>query len=85
MGIFLYMRGTWLRLHKIILPTLHKTYCIQIRTYECCNIYYTYVNNDDKLKSKVLIANGEAPKPYVALTAASMFSTSMVGLCEFGV
>ena len=44
-----------------------------------------YVNNDDKLKSKVLIANGEAPKSYATLIAASMSSTSTAELCEYGV
>ena len=40
------------------------------------------LNNDEKLKSKVLTANGEAPKPYVALIVASMLSTSIIVLCE---
>ena len=74
MGIFLYMRGTWLGFHKHILSRLGHI--------ECCNLYYKYVNNDDKLKSKVLTANGEAPKPYATLTIASMSSTSMAGICE---
>ena len=51
---------------------------------ECCNLYYKYVNNEDKLKIKVLTTNGEAPKPYAALTIASMSSTSKVVLCESG-
>ena len=38
---------------------------------EFCNLYYKFVNNDDKLKSKFLTANGEAPKPYATLTVAS--------------
>ena len=52
---------------------------------ECCNLYYKYVNNDEQLKSKVLIANGEEPKPYAALTAALMLSTSIDELCDSGV
>ena len=52
---------------------------------EYCNIYYKDVDNDDKLKCKVLTANGEAQKPYAALTVASMSSTSTIGLCEYGV
>ena len=36
---------------------------------------YKYVNNNDKLKSIVLTANGEEPNPYAIFTPASMFST----------
>ena len=40
--------------------------------------------NDDKLKGIVLTTNGEEPNPYAALTTASMFSTSIDGLCKSG-
>ena len=49
---------------------------------ECYNLYYKYVNNDDRLKSIVLTANGEEPNPYAILTVASMFSTLIRGLGE---
>ena len=52
---------------------------------ECCKLYYKYVNNDDKLKSIVLTANGEEPNPYTILTTTSMFSTLIGGLCDSGV
>ena len=42
---------------------------------ECYDLYYKYVNNDEKLKSIVLTTNGEEPNPYEALTSALMFST----------
>ena len=53
--------------------------CIQ-----CYNLYYKYVNKFDKLTSIVLTPIGEEPKPYAILTTASIFSTSIGGLCEFG-
>ena len=48
------------------------------------SLSYKYVKNNDKLKSKVLTANGEAPKPYVTFTTASTSSRSTTGLCESG-
>ena len=71
--------------HILILLTLIKHIISRLGCIECYNIYYKYVNNDDKLKSIVLIDNGEEPNPYAILTAASMFSTSIDGLCESGV
>ena len=35
------------------------------------SLSYKYVKNDDKLKSKFLTVDGEAPKTYAAFTAAS--------------
>ena len=40
------------------------------------SLSYKYVKIDDKLKSKFLTADGEAPKPYAAFTAASTSSKS---------
>ena len=57
-----------------------KLWCV-----ECYNLYYKYVNNNGKLKSLVLTANGEEPNPYATLTATSMLSTSIDGLYEYGV
>jgi len=48
------------------------------------SLSYKYVKNDDKLKSKFLTVDGEAPKTYAAFTAASTSSKSTLELCECG-
>ena len=48
------------------------------------SLSYKYVKNDDKLKSKFLTVDGEAPKTYAAFTAASTSSKSTPKLCESG-
>ena len=54
------MQGTWLGFHKLILPPRIKHIVFRLGHIECCNLYNKYVNNDDKLKSKVLTGNDEA-------------------------
>ncbi len=48
------------------------------------SLSYKYVKNDDKLKSKFLTVDAEAPKPYATFTAASTSSKSTSELCECG-
>ena len=52
---------------------------------DCYNLYYKHVNKVDKLTSIVLTPIGEEPNPYAILIAASMFSTLIDGLCDYGV
>jgi len=48
------------------------------------SLSYKYVKIDDKLKSKFLTVDGDAPKTYAAFPAASTSSKSTPELCECG-
>ena len=48
------------------------------------SLSYKYLKNDEKLKSKFLTVDGEAPKTYAAFTVASTSSKSTPELCECG-
>ena len=74
----------WDSMYSSWLPCIKK-FVSKLGCIECYNLYYKYVNKVDKLTSIVLTPNGEEPNPYAILTAASMFSTLIGGLCDFGV